>query len=143
MQNFKDIHNQDLNLWLEQTIKAIKDNDMNSLDFDGLLEEIEDMAASQKRALDSYMQRLIEHILKLKYWESEKELNQKGWEKEVVNFRGQINRIIKKSPSLKNYMVEEYEEIHQLAIATMSRLFQIPDGVFIVLSKMMDEEYFG
>ena len=38
------------------------------MDWDGLLEEIEDMTASQKRALRSYTKRLIEHILKLKYW---------------------------------------------------------------------------
>ncbi|MEO0013471.1 MAG: hypothetical protein RLZZ535_1860 [Cyanobacteriota bacterium] len=41
------------------------------MDWDNLLDEIDDMGKSEKRSLDSYMQRLIEHILKLKYWDSE------------------------------------------------------------------------
>ena len=67
------------------------------MDWDCLLEEIEDMGASPKRALDSYLQRLIEHILKLKYWEPEQEYNYKGWRREVVNFRNRIKRILKKN----------------------------------------------
>ncbi|MGK7898500.1 MAG: DUF29 domain-containing protein, partial [Xenococcus sp. (in: cyanobacteria)] len=31
-------------------------------------EEIEDMGKSEKRSLESYLERLVEHILKLKYW---------------------------------------------------------------------------
>jgi hypothetical protein len=49
----------------------IQNRDIDAMDWDNLLDEIDDMGASQKRALDSYIQRLIEHILKLKYWHSE------------------------------------------------------------------------
>lgn len=40
-----------------------------------LIEEIEDMGALKKRSLKSYLEKLIEHLLKLKYWESEYEQN--------------------------------------------------------------------
>ncbi|BAZ44311.1 hypothetical protein NIES4102_13190 [Chondrocystis sp. NIES-4102] len=62
------------------------------------------------------MQRLIEQIFKLKYWDSEVE-SRKGWQQEVVNFRNRINRIIKKNPSLKNYLKSEYFDLYQDAIA--------------------------
>ena len=68
MKQLKQLHNEDLNLWLEEIATAIKNRDFHNMDWDGLLEEIEDMTASQKRALRSYTKRLIEHILKLKYW---------------------------------------------------------------------------
>ena len=139
----KQLHDRDFNLWVEQMAIAIKNRDIDNMDWDNLLEEIEDMGASQKRALDSYMQRLIEHIFKLKYWYSEKEYNQKHWEKEVVNFRSSIKRILKKNPSLKNYVAEEYEDIYQDAIAAISREFPIPDHNFLSLETIMKDDFFG
>ena len=103
--DIKQLYDRDFNLWIEETISKIKNKDVNNMDWDNLLEEIEDMGASIKRSLDSYMQRLIEHILKLKYWHSERKRNERGWRSEVVNFRNRINRILKNNPSLKNYLI--------------------------------------
>jgi hypothetical protein len=113
------------------------------MDWDNLLDEIEDMGASQKRALDSYTMRLVEHILKLKYWHSELSHNRRGWMVEVTNFRTSINRILKKNPSLKNYLAEEYEEIFAAAIRAMKLLFEIPEKSFVELEQIMQENYFG
>jgi hypothetical protein len=57
----------DFNLWIEELAIAIKNRDIGNMDWDNLLVEIEDLGASQKRALRSYINRLVEHILKLKY----------------------------------------------------------------------------
>jgi hypothetical protein len=62
------LYGQDFNLWLEEIAIAIKNRDVSNMDWDNLLEKIEDMGASQKRAIRSYLNRLIEHIFKLKYW---------------------------------------------------------------------------
>ena len=67
MANLKQLHDRDFNLWIEKTKEAIQNRDFANMDWDNLLDEIDDMGKSEKRALDSYMQRLIEHILKLKY----------------------------------------------------------------------------
>ena len=143
MNNIKQLHDRDFNLWIEETIETIKNKDLNNMDWDNLLEEIEDMGASQKRALDSYVQRLIEHILKLKYWHTEKERNERGWRTEVVNFRNRINRILKKNPSLKNYLKSEYCDIYQDAIATMSFDFEIPEDDMVEVEQIMQSDYFG
>ncbi|MEM9272085.1 MAG: DUF29 domain-containing protein [Cyanobacteria bacterium P01_F01_bin.143] len=109
--SLKQLHDSDFNLWIEEIKVKIQNRDFQDMDWDGLLDEIEDMGASQKRALDSYMQRLIEHILKLKYWRSEVARCRNGWMAEVSNFRSRINRILKKNPSLKNYLASEYSDI--------------------------------
>ena len=70
-------------------------------------------------------------------------LNRRHWEKEVVNFRRSVKRILKKNPSLKNYIAEEYQDIYQDAIDAMSREFDIPDDICILLEKMMEENLFG
>ncbi|MDJ0569813.1 MAG: DUF29 domain-containing protein [Pleurocapsa sp. MO_192.B19] len=139
----KKIYDRDFNLWLEETVTALKTRNMAALDWDNLIEEIEDMGRSQKNALESYLQRLIEHLLKLRYWTQEKERCNRGWRSEVVNFRNRIKRILKKNPSLKNYLVEQYPEIYQDAIATMSQQFDIPVEKMTEVEKVLQDDYFG
>ena len=139
----KQLHNQDLNLWLEQVATSIKNRDFENMDWDGLLEEIDDMGASEKRALRSYTRRLIDHILKLRYWNSEKDYNQKHWEREVVNFRYEIRQILKESPSLKNYLQQNYQDWYVNSVKAMQREFVIPDDNFVPSEIIMSEDYFG
>ncbi|MDJ0536690.1 MAG: DUF29 domain-containing protein [Xenococcaceae cyanobacterium MO_207.B15] len=139
----KSLYERDFNLWISETLKSLKTKNMETIDWDNLIEEIEDIGRSQKNALESYLQRLIEHILKLRYWEQEKARCYRGWRSEVVNFRNRIKRIIKKNPSLKNYLTEQYPEIYQDAIATMSQQFDIPSEKMIESEKILEDNYFG
>lgn len=141
--SLKQLHNSDFNLWVEEVKVKIQNRDFDDMDWEILLDEIDDMGASQKRALDSYMQRLIEHILKLKYWNSEVPRCRNGWMAEVSNFRSRINRILKKNPSLKNYLASEYRDIYQDATKAMKLLFKIPENDFIDLEIIMQDDYFG
>lgn len=143
MNNLDRLHKSDFNLWLEQIARAIQNRNIEAMDWDNLLDEIEDMGASQKRALDSYTQRLIEHILKLKYWHSEVERCRNGWMQEVTNFRNRINRILKKNPSLKNYLAAEYPDIYQDAVKVMKFQFEIPNDNFVPLNRVMEEDFYG
>ncbi|MDJ0534293.1 MAG: DUF29 domain-containing protein [Xenococcaceae cyanobacterium MO_207.B15] len=143
MSQLKQLHDQDYNLWLEQMARAIKNRDVKSMDWDGLLESIEDMGASERRALRSYIRSLIDHILKLKYWDSEKEPNRNHWEKEVVNFRDEVKQILKESPSLKNYLHENYQDWYANSVKAMKREFDIPNDSFVSWENIMKEDYFG
>jgi hypothetical protein len=142
MTNLQKLHESDFNLWVEEIKTKIQRRDLEDMDWDNLLDEIDDMGASQKRALDSYLQRLIEHVLKLQYWEGERDRCRNGWMAEIANFRGRIKRILKKNPSLKNYMVNEYDEIYQDAITTIKFQFHLPDDCFISLQEIMREDLF-
>ena len=139
----KELYYQDLNLWRQEVVNAIQNKQLENMDWDNLIDEINDMTASERRALRSYTKRLIEHILKLRYWNSEKEYNQRGWEKEVVNFREEIKSILKESPSLNNYLEQNYLEWYQKSVKAMKREFTIPDNNLVDLEEIMTEEYFG
>ena len=145
MQN--QLYDRDFNLWIEQMATALSNRDVEAMDWSNLLEEIEDMGKSEKRSLESYLERLVEHILKLKYWratprrrqdgaykrlgspqatappqgnareEAQKARNYKHWQVEVVNFRNRIFRLLDRSPSLKNYMEKIYPQIFSDAIS--------------------------
>ncbi len=139
----KQLYCQDLNLWRQEIINAIQNKQLENMDWDNLIEEINDMGASEKRALRSYMKRLIEHILKLRYWDDEREYNQRGWKKEVVNFREEIKSILEESPSLKNYLQQNYSDWYKKSAKAMRQEFSIPDDNLVDLDVIMTDDYFG
>ncbi len=139
----KQLYCQDLNLWRQEIINAIQNKQFENMDWDSLIEEINDMGASEKRALRSYMKRLIEHILKLRYWDDEREYNQRGWKKEVVNFREEIRSILEESPSLSNYLEHNYLDWYQKSVKAMREEFTIADDNLVDLPVIMTDDYFG
>ena len=139
----KQLYQQDLNLWRQEVVNAIRNKQLENMDWDNLVEEINDMTASERRALRSYTKRLIEHILKLKYWESEREYNQRGWKKEVVNFREEVKSILEESPSLNNYLEQNYLDWYKKSVKAMKQEVPIPADDFVNLEVIMTEEYFG
>ena len=143
MVDLKQLYESDFNLWIETTKQAISAKDFENMDWENLLEEIDDMGKSQKRSLESYLELLIAHILKLQYWHSQRKRNYKHWKVEVVNFRNRINRLLKRNPSFKKYMEEVYPEIFNDTVKSWSIEFDIPKNSFVELDRIMDENYFG
>lgn len=139
------LYEEDFNLWTEQMAIAIRQRKIDDMDWDNLLEEIEDMGASQKRALRSYYYKLVEHILKLRDWHAEKERNATKWRVEITNFRRSINDIIEDSPSLNNYLKENHVNWFKKVVDNYqkNKLFLIEDVTAIPLEEMMDDNYFG
>ncbi|MDB9430427.1 DUF29 domain-containing protein [Microcystis aeruginosa CS-555/01A07] len=106
------LYDSDYQLWLENTINQLRRGDFQSVDWQNLLEELADLGKSERRALESLLTRLLEHLLKLTYWQSQRDYNQAGWKKEIRNFRIQIKKILKESPSLKLYLREILQECY-------------------------------
>ncbi|AKE62885.1 hypothetical protein MYAER_0525 [Microcystis aeruginosa NIES-2549] len=110
-----DLYEQDYYLWIEKTISLLENRQFSELDLENLIDEISSMGKSEKRSLESYLTRLLEHLLKLAYWQSELEYNQRGWKNEIRNFRLRIQQIIEDSPSLKPYLLEIFSPCYQNA----------------------------
>jgi hypothetical protein len=60
-------YEKDYYLWTQTMVKKLKNQDYLNVDWENLIEEIEDIGKSQKRAVESLLLRLTEHLLKLKY----------------------------------------------------------------------------
>lgn len=141
--NLKQLHDKDFNLWIEHTKTALTNKDIKNMDWENLLDEVDDMGKSEKRLLESYLERLIEHILKLQYQKSEYERNYKHWQVEVNNFRNRIKRLLRRSPSLNKYMKEIYAEVYQDAVSSWQIEFDIPEDSFIELDLILQKDFFG
>lgn len=61
------LYETDYQLWLDQTVVQLRTHDFNHLDLENLIEESEGLGKRDKRAIASYLMRLCEHLLKLKY----------------------------------------------------------------------------
>lgn len=108
------LYEQDYYQWLEKTARLLRDGKLQELDISNLIEEVEDMGRSEKRALESNLRIVLWHLLKYKY-QPEKRSN--SWRVTLREHRFRLQGSIKDSPSLRNYLTENFREVYQEARA--------------------------
>lgn len=140
----QSLYDTDYHLWLLKTLQQLEANALESLDIEHLIEEISDLSRREKRRLDSLLTRLLEHLLKLKYWQAEHGYNH--WKREIRNFRKQINRDLSVSPSLKGYLAEQFSDLYQdarelTADASGLSLNHFPEKPLANLDIVLDETW--
>jgi len=96
----------DFHGWLLDQASALRERRHFSLDWDNLAEELEAMAATDRRELLRRLTTLFEHLLKLAYQPDELPRRGNGWRRTVVNSRIEIERLLNQSPGLKGQMEE-------------------------------------
>ena len=141
------LHDVDYNLWVLKTVEKLESKDFGCLDLENLVEEVFDSSQRDKNKLESLLIRLFEHLLKLTYWRAEIERNRGHWEGEIINFRLQIKRLLKRSPSLKPFVEEVLEDCYQDSRKIVSKRSQLPINTFpekpiAKLEQLLDENWF-
>jgi Domain of unknown function DUF29 len=121
--SIENLYRDDFVLWTKKIVDLLKEKAFEELDLENLIEEIESMGKSEKQAIESLLIVLFIHLLKLMYWEAERERNLNHWCGEITNFRSLLRRKIAASPSLKSYLPEIYggcyEDARRSAARTM------------------------
>jgi hypothetical protein len=136
------LYETDYNQWIQETVQQLRNRSFDNIDWDNLIEEMESMGKNDKRALNSLLTRLLEHLLKLSYWESEKGRSGNHWASEIVNFRSQIQIRLEDSPSLRPQLETMYDKAYPVAVKSVSKLFSLPSEAQISLSQALDENWF-
>ncbi|BAZ86178.1 DUF29 domain-containing protein [Dolichospermum compactum] len=141
------LYDQDYYLWIRTTINQLRAGQFSVVDLENLLEELETMGRREKRAIKSLLIKLLEHLLKLKYWDKEREKNQGHWKGEIRTFRTQIKDELKDSPSLKPYILEIFDQCYQDARKLVSDRSELPLDIFLLtpiasLEQVLDENWF-
>ncbi len=104
------LYDEDFYLWLETTAKQLKAGKLAEVDLVNLIEEIECMGRSEKRALKSNLIVVLMHLLKYKY-QPEKRTN--SWLSTIFEHRRRLQEGLVESPSLKNYFDENFGQCYQ------------------------------
>jgi hypothetical protein len=115
-----ELYEDDFYAWTQEQAAALRAlRGDNRLDAEHLAEEIEDLGRSDLQAVESYVQQIMAHLLKLDY--SGFDLPRRHWRAEIVAFRGILRR--KLSPSLewkvRQELSELYEDAHNNAAASL------------------------
>ncbi|GAP94985.1 DUF29 domain-containing protein [Leptolyngbya sp. NIES-2104] len=86
--------------WIETTVDDLRQGHYDRIDWDNLIDEIEDMARSQRRSLKSNLIVVLLHLLK---WQYQPEKRSSSWESSLLEHRYRLRDDLQDSPSLKPY----------------------------------------
>lgn len=106
----RKLYDTDFVEWADQTAELLRQGKFSELDIENLIEEVEDLGNRHRDALESQLTRLLMHLLK---WQYQPEKRSGSWQGSIREARKQIRRLIRKHPSLKNHLTEQFSTCYQ------------------------------
>ncbi|CCQ59194.1 MULTISPECIES: DUF29 domain-containing protein [Crocosphaera] len=130
-----DNYETDYYQWTLEQVEALRERNLDKLDWENIIEEIESLGRSDYNAVSSLLMRQIEHRLKIDYTPLEE--CYKKWQVEIQAFKIGIKRQI--SPSMKPKLKKDLEEIYQDAVSlvTLEYGINLPDQCPYTLDELL------
>jgi hypothetical protein len=143
----KTLYEQDFYRWTQTTAHLLQQHRYAEIDWKNLLEEIESMGRSERKELKSRLIVLIEHLLKLMYWEAEKPSNSRGWRNTVIEQRRQLELLLEESPSLRSVLLESFLDCYTKSREDTLRKYQLPPDLLpnhppFTIETVLNSDYF-
>ena len=113
----QSLYDQDILLWVEDTVAKLKAHDFTNLDLENLIEEVESLGVSQKKELLNRLITLLEHLLKRIYVPLPNDYN--GWENPIRNQRKKLEALLVEVPSLKTRWNISFSSAWNIALKTV------------------------
>ncbi|NJO14382.1 MAG: DUF29 domain-containing protein [Thioploca sp.] len=113
--------------WTQRQVELIKKRRWEELDLDNLLEELEEMGKSSKRALESRLEILFMHLLK---WQFQPENRSNSWKASILEQRRKLEKLLKENPSLKPKLADIVYEVYEDARISASKETNLPLNAF-------------
>jgi hypothetical protein len=126
----KSLYESDFLLWTRETVASLRSRDFEHLDVENLIEEIECLGNSYRDELESRLETLLAHCLKRLYVNMPYCFN--GWENTIREQRRRIEIRLRKTPSLKTFWDEAFDDAWFLALGSVRdrygrKGYQFPD----------------
>jgi hypothetical protein len=122
------LYEDDYYAWIEDQVRALREHSTEEVDWENVAEEIEDLGKSEKWSLESHLETLIEHLLKLMYTEAGvRKRNSRLWQGTVRLARSKIRRRLSQSPSLSGKMDELLAAAYQDGRTGMLARTKLPE----------------
>ncbi|MDV2998069.1 MAG: hypothetical protein N4J56_007774 [Chroococcidiopsis sp. SAG 2025] len=139
-------YEQDFVAWASGQAMLLKQGRFEELDLENLIEEVESLSRSDRRAVKSQLIRVLKHLLKLNY-QSNAFYYLNSWRSSVVEGRSQIKLIVEDSPSLKPYLAEILVDCYQEAVQQASAetgmpATSFPSACVYSLEQVLDPHFF-
>ena len=141
------LYDHDYYAWVQAQVRALRERRTEEVDWDNVAEEIDDLCKSEKRAIESHLETLIEHLLKLAYTRRlARTRNARLWEGSASLARVRITRLLDENPSLhaklEQIFVAAYETGRIRAFSTIKVPKEsIPTAAPWTFHQIMDDDF--
>ncbi|MEM8779750.1 MAG: DUF29 domain-containing protein [Cyanobacteria bacterium P01_G01_bin.49] len=147
----QSLYETDFGQWLEKQAIALSERKPELLDWDNLLEEIETLGRTDKRAINSLSRQLLTHLLLYRFWTDHRERYLSGWAVEIRTFRDDLKDFTNPKTWF-NYFVSQldknYAKARNLAILkakarnlTISPDF--PQECPFIVEQLLEDDFYG
>lgn len=106
-------YDEDLYTWSIEQATLLKERKFDKIDLGHIIEEIEDMSKSEKRALQSFLETLLMHLLK---WQYQPAYQGRRWKFTIIEQRKRIESHLLENPGLKSKLSELIEKAYFYAL---------------------------
>ena len=118
---------EDYALWLEQQIELIRERQFAQLDIANLVDELEFILSSRRKALRTRLAVLTSHLLKCEFQPAHKS---NSWIRTICTQRNAIDRLIEQSPSLGPLALPSAQHEYKRALRQAAKESGLPKSSF-------------
>ncbi|WP_299227914.1 DUF29 domain-containing protein [Sulfurihydrogenibium sp.] len=123
----KELYEKDYYRWVNENLQLLKEKKYDSVDWENLLEEIEDLGRKHLESVISYMAIILQHLYKIDNFKIY-EYSGKSWINSVLHARKSLEKLFLEYPSLKQKAVENIEKAWKRAVIDLVYWFQRPEN---------------
>lgn len=144
----QSLYDADFHAWAMAQAQLLRQGRFSEADIAHIAEEIEDLGNEQLHAVASAMQNILVHLTMLRF--SPAVDPRAHWSEEIVNFRGNMERRLESSPSLRRHLhglvPKEWKRARRIATLKlgeeMKLIGELPKESPFTLEEIMDEDFF-
>ena len=137
------LYERDYALWVEEQVRLLQAGRFDPLDLPNLIDEVEELARSERRAIDSDLVVVLIHLLKHRF---QPEMRSRSWLASIAEHRRRERRPLSESPSLQRHVAAVFDECYrdakvQAAIETVLPSATFPEGSPFTLDQALDPAF--
>jgi Domain of unknown function DUF29 len=137
------LYEEDFFEWTRRNAELLRAGCFDEVDIKHITEEIEDMGKRDLRALDSRLEVLLAHLLKLKF---QLEKRSSSWLDTVDVQRVSVERLLMRYPSLRGRIEPNLAANYRFALSRAVRETGLPKGAFpaecpFTVDQILDPEF--
>ena len=117
----------DFYTWTQEQSALLKAGQFSELDLDNLVEEIESMGRSEKRALESRLTVLLQYLLK---WQYQPVRRGRSWQLTIKIQRIEFLKVLRDNPGLKTGLEQLLTDAYVSAVIKASQETGLDENVF-------------
>jgi Domain of unknown function DUF29 len=140
----KTLYETDFVEWADHTAELLRQGKFAEVDLEHLIEEVEGLAGSDRRAVRSQLLRMLMHLIKQRI---QPEREGTSWRTSIVNAQQEIDLLLEDSPSLRRHLEGSLQKIYRKAVkdalretdlTTRAKEFSLPEKCPCSLADLLE-----